>query len=312
MYPGAVGAGQASTGLSRVIDSVPLAALATPRLSTGKAESLGDSVATLLSDGVSAPDIARLIDLIESPLPAQAAAQLQDLLGTLVSSAAAGDVPAALNALSEIAALDPSRPNILRSDPAIASIRANVDQFLDHHTTLARLDAVGRMEQAAREADPSGDGRLPGWDMRPETMLVIANRIFDAGGLANYARAAELSQLIIDGSRWAPANISLPADALGAPRTGRSGGAVRKAMRLASGGWSARLRSLWLRAPLLILLLAWLLVGIAGGGVSMLWHRLGVETWPGSLATLAFQVWGLGFLAMVAFGFYANVRKARF
>jgi hypothetical protein len=57
-----------------------------------------------------------------------------------------------------------------------------------------------------------------------------------------------------------------------------------------------RLKKLWLQAPLLILLLAWLLLGIAGG----VFNLLGVENWT------------LGFLALVGFQFYATVRRPRF
>jgi hypothetical protein len=301
---GAVGPGLAGTDLSRATGNVPLAALAMRPVAGGNSGALDDSVATLLSDGLSAPDIAKLIDLIERPLPAQETAQLQDLLRTFLSAAAEGDAVRALSALSEIVALDPSRPDVLRADPAIGAIRVSVDQFLDRHTTLARLDAVGRLE-AAQEAGPSAPERLNGWDMRPETMLLIANRIFDSGGLANYVRAAELAQLVIDGSRWAPGLDGLPAGARELARikslTGRQGGVM-----------SARLKSLWVRAPLLILLFAWLLLGVAGGFWSSLWQRFRLETWPGALAAIAFQVWGIGFLALIGYGFYARVRKVRF
>ncbi|HXM44677.1 MAG TPA: hypothetical protein VN924_25795, partial [Bryobacteraceae bacterium] len=239
-------------------------------------------------------------------------AQLQNLLQTFLSAAAEGDAIRALSALSEIAALDPSRPDVLRTDPAIAPIRASVDQFLDRQTTVARLDAEGRLEQTASGAD-----RLAGWDMPPATMVLIANRVFDSGGLANYMRAADLAQLAIDGSRWAPAFVSVPADApkpvrinsLGGPK--RPGGMPLQGIRQATEGIGARLRYLW-RAPLLILLVAWLLLGIAGGFGSMLWHRFRLETWPSFLAAIAFQIWGIGFLGLVVLGFYAHVRKVRF
>jgi hypothetical protein len=279
---------------------------------------LGDSVATLLSGSLSAPDIARLIGLIERPPPAQSAAQLQNLLETFVSAAAEGDAIRAVSALSEIVELDPSRPDILRADPAAAAIRASVDQFLDRHTMLTRMDAEGRLEQAAQSSGPSAPEKLPGWDMRPATMLDIANRILESGGLANYVRAAEMAQLVIDGSRWAPEFAGFPvappnSDRIGWPgAAGRPHGTAGQAIRRVSGIASARLRILWARAPLLILLLSWLLLGIAGGCWSLLWQRFRLETWPGALVAVAFEVWGTGFLALVGFGFYAQLRKVRF
>jgi hypothetical protein len=306
---GAIGPGLGATTLSRVTGSNPPAALAPVAAEFAE---LGDSVTTLLQD-LSAPDIAKLIDLLERPLPTQDTAQLQDLLPIIVSTAAEGDAPRALSALSEIVALDPSCLDILRRDPAIAPIHASIDQFPDRRTTLARLDAEGRLEQAAHEAGSSGTDRLTGWDMRPVTMVLLANRIFDSGGLTNYVRAAELAQVVIDGSQWAPGAVSLPARAPGPARIKSLDAARRpsQAVRRRSGRTSARLRPLWLRAPLLILLLVWLLLGIAGGCGSVLWHRFRPDAWPGSLVEMAFQAWGIGFLVLVIIGFLARVRKAR-
>ena len=310
---GAIGPGPAGTSLSRVTGAGSPAAPAPTPVTAEAAETLGDSVAALLND-LSAADIAKLMDLIGRPLPAQDTARLQDLVRTVFSATVEGDVTRALGALSQIVVLDPSRPDILRTDPAIESIRASVDQFLDRYATLARLDAEGRLEQAAQQASPSASERLTGWDMPRATMVLIANRVFDSGGLTNYVLAAELAQVVIDASRWAPGVVSLPAE----PQLGRiksedaakepSGTAVWRA----SGRMAARLRYLWLRAPLLIMLLAWLVLGIASGFGSLLWRRFWPETWPGSLVELAFQVWGIGFLILVAFGFFARVRKVRF
>jgi hypothetical protein len=317
MELGAIGPGPAGAGLSQVTGSLPVAPLAAASAAAGAAETLGDSVAILLND-LSAPDMAKLIDMAGRPLPAKDAALVQDLVRTFLSAAGEVDVTRALAALSEIVALDPARPEMLRTDPAIQPIQASVDQFLDRYTTLAKLDAEGRLEQAAQQAGPSAPERLAGWDMRPASMVLIANQIFDAGGLANYLRAAELAQVAIDGSRWAPGYVSLPPEApelAGMPL--REGGkqpvaTAGQAARRAGGRIAARVRYVWSRAPLLILLLAWLLVGIAGGCGSLLWHRFRLETWPGSLVGTAFEIWGTGFLILVALGFLANVRKARF
>jgi hypothetical protein len=51
-------------------------------------------------------------------------------------------------------------------------------------------------------------------------------------------------------------------------------------------------RLLWRRAPLLVLLLTWLAVGIFGG-----------------ILFSGFEFWALGFLALVGFGFYRTIRK---
>ena len=314
---GAVGPGPAGANLSRVLGSEAPAVSAPPFKAAEAGATLGDSVSALANE-LSGADIVKLIDLIAGPVPPQDTAQLQDLLQTVFSAGAEGDVPRALEALGRIVALDPSQGNFVRTNPAIAPIQASVDQFLDRHTALARIDAEGRLEQAASQLGTSAPDRLTGWDMKPDTMVLIANRIFDSGGLANYMRAAELAQTVVDGSRWAPALVNLPT-AISELTPGKSrygdkpiAGTAQETQPRKRGGMSALLRSLWLRAPLLILLVSWLILGIAGGCWSVLWRRFWLETWPGSLVEIAFQVWGTGFLALVALGFYAHVRKVRF
>jgi hypothetical protein len=286
--------------------------------SPGATEALGDTVAALLQD-LSAADISRLIGLLGGRLPLQDSAPLQNLLHTFSSAAAAGDATRAVDALSQIVALDPARADLLRTSPVIEPVRASVDQYLDRHTMLVKLDAQGRLEQASQQAVPSASEKLSGWEMKPATIVTIANRIFDAGGLPNYVRAAELAQVVIDGSRWAPAVISLPPTAANpAPVQLLDAGARLRKMvgqagseGLPGGQINEILRRLWLRAPLLIVLLAWLLLGITAGVGSLLWRQWWLETWPASLVAVAFQIWGIGFLALVAFGFYARVRKVR-
>lgn len=56
-------------------------------------------------------------------------------------------------------------------------------------------------------------------------------------------------------------------------------------------------RKLWLRAPLLALLVAWLVAGLVAAAF------VPVPT--------VFDVWALGFLALVGLGFYARVRSVR-
>lgn len=278
------------------------------------AEALGDFAATLLTD-LSAPDIDKLIDLIEGPLPDQDAAQLQNLQATFLSAAAEGDAALALGALGEIVALDPSRSDMLRASPAIEPIRVDVEQFLNRCANLARLDASGRLEQATHQAGTAE--RIAGWEMRPATMVQLAYRVFDAGGLANYMNAAELAQIVLNASQWVPSTADMAVGTTQAQRmklpndAPRPAGTASRALRRAIGTMSARLRSVWRRAPLLILLLSWLLLGVVIGCGSLVWHRFGPDTWPGLVVEMAFQAWGLGFLALVALGFLAQLRKAR-
>ena len=73
----------------------------------------------------------------------------------------------------------------------------------------------------------------------------------------------------------------------------------------------ARVEVLWRRAPLLVLLLAWLAIGTAAGLASLVQRKVWPDAWPPWLADAGFSFWGLGFLALVLFGFYARVRNVR-
>jgi hypothetical protein len=191
------------------------------------------------------------------------------------------------------------------------SVQSSLDPGPNWHIVLARMDAEWRLGQAGRRIDFSTPERLPGWEMKPETMVAIAHRIFDAGGLTNYTHAATLAQIVIDGTSWVPAvgDIDLAAPELALPE------AYDSAAPLPSANvprFLVRFWPLWLRAPLQILFFAWLLIGIGGLVCSLLWRALAHETWPDRFFGIASDVWGIGFLVLVLLGFYARVRHVRF
>jgi hypothetical protein len=120
-------------------------------------------------------------------------------------------------------------------------------------------------------------------------------------------RSAELSQIAINQFGIVPTPGSVPAVDAPSLRIGDSG-----SEGLQANLWSARIKQLWRRAPLLVLLIAWLAAGFVAGSVSailrILWPP---ETWPEGFVSAGFEVWGLGFLALVGFGFYMRVRNVR-
>jgi hypothetical protein len=67
-------------------------------------------------------------------------------------------------------------------------------------------------------------------------------------------------------------------------------------------------RALWRRAPLLILLLAWLGIGLLFGLISLVARNLVL---PAAVIDGGFEVWGLGFLVLVILGFYSRIRNVR-
>ena len=98
----------------------------------------------------------------------------------------------------------------------------------------------------------------------------------------------------------------------GRARAGRAGPAAsRRKSALASkfGHW---LKALWVRAPLLILLVSWFTLGLAAMGVAAVLHFFWPGQFPLSIIDSGFAVWGIGLLALIGFGFYMRVRHVRF
>ncbi len=73
-----------------------------------------------------------------------------------------------------------------------------------------------------------------------------------------------------------------------------------------------RVNALWVRAPLLILLLAWFAIGLAGGTACLLLGNLYSRELLTAITAAASEIWGLGFLALVGLGFYLRIRNVRF
>jgi DNA-directed RNA polymerase subunit F len=231
-------------------------------------------------------------------LPPEIVARLGVLLGSAVSAAAEKQVQQALGYLAEFAALDPRRAETLAAEPGLASIRSEVSQLLSRLASAARVDAEARLGQATQLLQAAGSG--------PEVMLLIAGRLLEAGGYANWVRSAELSQVLINEYGFAPVPVPLPlAEAREVPSDSRR---ARPRLRRR---WLPWLRERWRRSPRLVLLLGWLAAGMVGGSVSLLWRTYWPESWPAALAALAFDIWGLGFLAVIVAWFYVSARASR-
>jgi hypothetical protein len=85
-------------------------------------------------------------------------------------------------------------------------------------------------------------------------------------------------------------------------------GTLRQNLRDLRAISKAAVHQLWRRAPLLLFLLVWFSAGLMGGII----FSIGSRFWPESplvaLGSLGFELWGIGFLALVGFGFYMRVR----
>lgn len=310
-------AGPAETNLFRAPGSGAPVLSRSAAASPGLVQLTSDTVAALLQD-LTATDLRRLIDIIEGFLSPPDTARPAELLRTAVSATETGDVREALGKLTEFVALDPLRIESLRTEPGLAPIRVEVDNLLYRLTSLAKLDAEGRLGRAAQIVD-TGPKKLLDWDTGPEALLRIANRLVDAGGHENYVRAARLAQVLIDGCPLAPILINSQYTNLSIARmnAGESTVVAESAVRaVIRRTWiSVRkrapsgVRALWLRAPLLVLFLFWFALGLAGGTISLLLRSVWREQFPLGLVTAGFDLWGLGFLVLAVFGFYMRVRK---
>lgn len=320
MGVGPVGRGPSAAdlaGLARTAEPVRLNAGTPANLSQALAAAVDQAVLAALSPS----DLSQLALILEPPQSPQTAARTADLLQSALTETASGNVSGALDALSQFAALQPLRAQAVSSTPGLETIRPQVDALLARLSHVARLDAEGRLAHASLSADEFGASKLPGWDTRPETLVLLGTQLLESGTHANFIRAADLAQAVIDGTRWAPAPAPAPATEAATRRatiemdpagSDLIRASLQRSWRAAREGARPRLRALWRRAPLLVLLLGWLAVGVVAGSLSWAWRGVAPDSWPASSAAFAVEIWGIGFLALVLFGFYMRVRNVRF
>lgn len=279
-------------------------------------------VATAFASQIAAPDLARLTAILQPNSSSEVSARITDLTKDTTSALAQGDRTRALANLNEIAALDPRTIAVLAPDEVLQPIRPEVDQLFHRLTTVAKLDAEGLLSQADQALETPGRTVAIDWQTKPATLLEVAHRLYDCGGYTNYVRSADLAQTIVNPAavayspfleQYTAPVAAKPAEAIEEILPNKpilpSAADTFKALR---GAAMPRVQVLWNRAPLLVLLLGWLTTGLIAGPAAILLRTLWPETWPASLVDFGFEVWGIGFLALVCFGFYARIRDIRF
>jgi hypothetical protein len=299
-----VGAGPAGVELSGALRGLP--GLKGPAaVDFANLTPSGDTISSILRE-LSAPQVERFLAILELPPPPEMAAHLDVLMGAAISAAVQGNAPQALVRLMEFAALDPRRAETLETVPGLAPIRTEVVRLLVQLASTAQVDAELRLGQAAHLVHAAGSLELPGLEIKPEVAILIAGRFLEAGGYANNMRSTEVSQMLISQYGWAATVMPLPvADPRRIP--------IRSTnpSRALPNKWIPRIKKLWQRAPLLVLLLGWLTGGFLAGSVAAILRGYWPQMMSGSLVAAGFEVWALGFLALIAFGFYARVRNIR-
>jgi hypothetical protein len=210
--------------------------------------------------------------LFELALPAiHAAIQLPDnraLADSLILGAsqavASGDVPRALHAVTELLTRHPDADLRALQEPALASIRGDIREIVSRLAGEAKIDARNTLAIAA----PLAGGY--GMPHEAPAVIALANQFIETGQYVNYFRAGELGRLVIS---WSQSETEAQDHAEQN---------VAHAVR--------RIAVIWRRAPLLVLLGVWLLLGIV-------------------LIRFATELWATGFLALVAIQFVVTVRN---
>jgi hypothetical protein len=223
----------------------------------------GDSVAALLGE-LSQSGLARLLEIVEASPRSGDEAHLGELLRAAGEAVAARNTGRALDLLRQFASLDPARAETLLSARELASIRPELEQWLSQLTAAARLHAESRLAEATQRFETATAKDTTAGEVTMEIFLVVAGRLMEAGGLANYVRSAAVSEALVDQCRWAPA---LQAEAINRP----------------PADWRVSLR---------LLIPAWCALGIAGAGLCW-WLRndclpIVCLAWAGGLVVLIF------------------------
>ena len=261
-------------------------------------------------------DLAKLSPILRFSESDAAHAPADPALREAILAVEEGRFEQAIGFLASAITRDPSSAEGLRERPEFAPIRASLDQLLNRVAQVSRTRAESDLARIEHSLDQAGWPKLPQWETRPEVLVRLAQQFFDAGGYANYVRSAELAQTILQSAYW-EAFIPQPPP-LSPAQQALIDNDFETAIASAPTLWKTLyqeapvvLRVLWQRAPLLVLFFAWLTIGSAAGLVYALIRAFSSAPSLRPLADTGFSLWGLGFLGLVVFGFYARVRTRR-
>jgi hypothetical protein len=266
-------------------------------------------------------DLFKLSQILQPPSPPEIVQRVEALIQETVRAIHDDRREWAVGRFIEAVTTDPSRVEELRVRPEFEVIRANVDQLLNRLTNVARMDAETKLTGAERVLENAGWQKLPHWETAPEALIQIGHRLLETGGYANFIRTADLATTLQSAYWTAPVVQPLPlvngTTLLKKEDNGiKQKGARAAVLALAQHSWdslregmSNRVAALWFRAPLLVIFGGWFTIGLAAGLFSYLAKAIWPDSWIVPASNFGFQLWGLGFLALVGFGFWARVRR---
>jgi hypothetical protein len=257
---------------------------------------VADGISTSLQH-LTSTQLLKLLDDIERPRLSQDHALIDSLVQTAVVYGEQGDVARALHALSQAVTLNPERgQELVNAQVFLAPIRLEAANLLERLSFEAKSRAEQILAAASVAIGSSSQMGVRAHNPDAQILMALAGRLIESGQHINFVRAGELGQAIL-AYYGAPVMDATP-NGLSNTRTSNGG----KALTIErTAHW---LRTSWRRVPLLVLLVAWLFLGIVGGLVAL------ITLHPSS--ALPSEIWALGFIGLVGFQFFVRVRNTRF
>ncbi len=253
-----------------------------------------DTIAALL-ERLAVPGISDLILHLENRRSSVDPGTLSELLRVAGASALVGDISRVRSALTEIVKLNPEWIQNIQNEPKLQALRGDVNALLENLAGHARVRAERQIEDATAGLELAADRLRPAELRDAETVLALANRLYESGRHIDFVRAAELAQVLL-----LHFPVSVQAAPLIEPQPGRpsrpSPGLHRSYQQIAE--W-------WKRAPILVLLGAWVALGCIAAVLSLALRAVWPEYWNPLLAT---GIWAAGFLAFVAYVRFRSFR----
>ncbi|MEP6714522.1 MAG: hypothetical protein ABJC09_03045 [Terriglobia bacterium] len=255
-----------------------------PRLLRAVALSLPDIAVSAL------PAVSGSPSDIVTPLPGDAAtAALQFVLQTVDDRLAQNIAPGTAPIRTPDQNAQVATVNAALNHAALAGLYAH-----EGIAGQARTSAEESLAKAVHILATGEDRRVPeGVD--PRAVVALATQFIETGQYLNFVRAGELARMVVS---WHDPRIPAP-------------GSRRLRSAQATPALTARSRPrriaavLWRRAPLLVLMAAWLAAGVGAGAAARV---IDIRAWQ---MTAGVTVWATGFLGLVVFQFVATLRGYR-
>ncbi len=317
--------GAAGTGVSEAKLAPGLGQAKAVAAETGATIAAAVQAAVLTDSAVirelAVPDLGKLTQILQPTMPPDQVTRVDGLIHETVSAIQQDRREWAVGRFIEAVTSDPSRVDEFRSKPEFDAIRANVDVLLNRLTNVAKMDAETKLAAIEQVLETAGWPKLAHWETASSALVQIGHRLIEAGGYANFIRTSELATalqasytatLVIDQSTAVTGAAAIKKEDINI----RGKGARAAALGLAHHLWDSmreklpiRVEALWEKAPLLVILGAWFSAGLLAGVFSFLAKAVWPDSWIVPASNFGFQLWGLGFLAIVGLGFWARVRR---